>query len=258
MSLDAIAQMSCNPAIGGTAKGHLVREIDALGGEMGRTTDRAAIQVKTLNASRGPAVRSTRAQCDRARYRGAMKQTVEAEPRLDVRQGQARRFLVDRRPRGRRRGPDGRALRGARGRRHRRHLPPRAHSRRRRTAARGTRGRVRRRRSLGRAPRARSHARPPEDRHVAAAAPLQHRLRGTGRAVGRRAAVAVPLGDRRGCRCPRWRATSPTRRPRRTRSFARTSIARRSTPASSTRPGCATAPRSRTRWSASRTATVTR
>jgi tRNA uridine 5-carboxymethylaminomethyl modification enzyme len=94
MSLDAIAQMSCNPAIGGTAKGHLVREIDALGGEMGRTTDRAAIQMKTLNASRGPAVRSTRAQCDRARYRGAMKQTVEAEPRLDVRQGQARRFLV--------------------------------------------------------------------------------------------------------------------------------------------------------------------
>lgn len=94
MSLDAIAQMSCNPAIGGTAKGHLVREIDALGGEMGRATDRAAIQMKTLNASRGPAVRSTRAQCDRARYRAAMKQTVEAEPGLDVRQGQAARFLV--------------------------------------------------------------------------------------------------------------------------------------------------------------------
>ena len=94
MSLDAIAQMSCNPAIGGTAKGHLVREIDALGGEMGRTTDRAAIQMKTLNASRGPAVRSTRAQCDRARYRSAMKQTVEAERNLDVRQGQAARFIV--------------------------------------------------------------------------------------------------------------------------------------------------------------------
>src|SRR5436190_5304535 len=94
MSLDAIAQMSCNPAVGGTAKGHLVREIDALGGEMGRATDRSAIQMKTLNASRGPAVRSTRAQCDRARYRGAMKQTVEAQPGLDVRQGQAVRFLV--------------------------------------------------------------------------------------------------------------------------------------------------------------------
>src|SRR5207302_2084398 len=95
MNLDAIGQMSCNPAVGGTAKGHLVREIDALGGEMGRATDRAAIQVKTLNASRGPAVRSTRAQCDRARYRSAMKQTAESEPRLDVRQGQAMRFIVE-------------------------------------------------------------------------------------------------------------------------------------------------------------------
>ncbi len=94
MNLDAIGQMSCNPAIGGTAKGHLVREIDALGGEMGRAADRAAIQVKTLNASRGPAVRSTRAQCDRARYRAAMKQTVECEPRLTIRQGQATRLLV--------------------------------------------------------------------------------------------------------------------------------------------------------------------
>src|SRR5207244_3528432 len=95
MNLDAIGQMSCNPAVGGTAKGHLVREIDALGGEMARATDRAAIQVKTLNASRGPAVRSTRAQCDRARYRAAMKQTAESEPRLEVRQGQAERFLLD-------------------------------------------------------------------------------------------------------------------------------------------------------------------
>jgi tRNA uridine 5-carboxymethylaminomethyl modification enzyme len=94
MNLDAIGQMSCNPAIGGTAKGHLVREIDALGGEMGRATDGAAIQFKTLNASRGPAVRSSRAQCDRARYRAAMKQTVEREPRLEVRQGQAARFVL--------------------------------------------------------------------------------------------------------------------------------------------------------------------
>jgi tRNA uridine 5-carboxymethylaminomethyl modification enzyme len=95
MNLDAIGQMSCNPAVGGTAKGHLVREIDALGGEMGRTADRAAIQFKTLNASRGPAVRSSRAQCDRARYRAAMKRTVESEPRLEVRQGQAARFVLD-------------------------------------------------------------------------------------------------------------------------------------------------------------------
>jgi tRNA uridine 5-carboxymethylaminomethyl modification enzyme len=94
MNLDGIGQMSCNPAVGGTAKGHLVRELDALGGEMGRAADRAAIQVKTLNASRGPAVRATRAQCDRARYRAGMKTTVEGTAGLDVRQGQAVRFLV--------------------------------------------------------------------------------------------------------------------------------------------------------------------
>jgi tRNA uridine 5-carboxymethylaminomethyl modification enzyme len=95
MNLDGIGQMSCNPAIGGTAKGHLVREIDALGGEMGRAADRAAIQLKTLNASRGPAVRATRAQCDRARYRAAMKQTVEAQPGLDVRQAHVTRLRVE-------------------------------------------------------------------------------------------------------------------------------------------------------------------
>jgi len=95
MNLDAIGQMSCNPAVGGTAKGHLVREIDALGGEMGKNTDRAAIQFKTLNASRGPAVRASRAQCDRARYRGAMKRTVERAPNLEVRQGQAARFVLE-------------------------------------------------------------------------------------------------------------------------------------------------------------------
>ena len=72
--------MSCNPAVGGTAKGHLVREIDALGGEMGRVTDLATIQFRMLNASRGPAVRASRAQCDRARYRQAMKRAVEHSP----------------------------------------------------------------------------------------------------------------------------------------------------------------------------------
>ncbi|PYM13213.1 MAG: tRNA uridine-5-carboxymethylaminomethyl(34) synthesis enzyme MnmG [Candidatus Rokuibacteriota bacterium] len=82
MNLDAIGQMSCNPAVGGTAKGHLVREI--------------AIQLKTLNQSRGPAVRSTRAQCDRARYRAVAKQAVEREPRLEVRQAHVARLLVDR------------------------------------------------------------------------------------------------------------------------------------------------------------------
>jgi tRNA uridine 5-carboxymethylaminomethyl modification enzyme len=96
LSLDTIAQMSCNPAVGGTAKGHLVREIDALGGEMGRATDAAALQIKTLNASRGPAVRATRAQCDRARYRLAMTRAVQSQPGLDVRAAHATRFLVER------------------------------------------------------------------------------------------------------------------------------------------------------------------
>jgi len=95
MNRDGIGQMSCNPAIGGTAKGHLVREIDALGGEMGRTADRAAIQLKTLNASRGPAVRATRAQCDRARYRAAQTQTIETEPGLEVRQAHVTRLRVE-------------------------------------------------------------------------------------------------------------------------------------------------------------------
>src|ERR1700740_1638178 len=95
MSLDGIGQMSCNPAVGGTAKGHLVREIDALGGEMGRVTDLATIQFRVLHASRGPAVRASRAQCDRARYRGAMKQTIEHTPRLDVRQAQATRLALE-------------------------------------------------------------------------------------------------------------------------------------------------------------------
>ncbi|HYB41786.1 MAG TPA: tRNA uridine-5-carboxymethylaminomethyl(34) synthesis enzyme MnmG [Candidatus Methylomirabilis sp.] len=95
LNLDTIGQMSCNPAVGGTAKGHLVREIDALGGEMGRVTDLATIQFRVLNASRGPAVRSSRAQCDRARYRAAMKRVVEHTPNLDVRQCQAARLIVE-------------------------------------------------------------------------------------------------------------------------------------------------------------------
>jgi len=95
MNLDSIGQMSCNPAVGGTAKGHLVREIDALGGEMGRVTDLATIQFRVLNASRGPAVRSSRAQCDRARYRAAMKRVIEHTPGLDVRQAQVTRLVME-------------------------------------------------------------------------------------------------------------------------------------------------------------------
>src|SRR6186713_1149732 len=84
MNIDLIAQMSCNPAIGGIAKGHLVREIDALGGVMGQLTDAVGIQFRLLNTSRGPAVWSPRAQCDKKQYRIRMKQVLEQEPNLRI------------------------------------------------------------------------------------------------------------------------------------------------------------------------------
>src|SRR3982750_2813679 len=86
-NLDLIGQMSCNPAIGGVAKGHMVREIDALGGVMGIVADRTGIQFRLLTGSRGPAVQSPRAQSDRALYRTEMRRVLEATPNLYLRQG---------------------------------------------------------------------------------------------------------------------------------------------------------------------------
>lgn len=91
-----IAQMSCNPAVGGIAKGHLVKEIDALGGEMGRNTDRAGIQFRMINISKGPAVRALRAQCDKALYRRSMQETLNSVPGLRVAQGTVDQLITHR------------------------------------------------------------------------------------------------------------------------------------------------------------------
>src|SRR2546426_10816665 len=96
LNLDLIGQMSCNPAIGGIAKGHLVREIDALGGIMGRVIDRTGIQFRLLNRSRGPAVQSPRAQADRSWYRKEMRRTLEATANLSLRQGLVTNLLHSR------------------------------------------------------------------------------------------------------------------------------------------------------------------
>lgn len=95
LNLDLIAQMSCNPAIGGIAKGHLVREIDALGGVMGEVADATGIQFRLLNTSRGPAVWSPRAQCDKALYRVKMREVLEAQPNLFIKQAEVIDLLLD-------------------------------------------------------------------------------------------------------------------------------------------------------------------
>jgi len=95
MNLDTIAQMSCNPAIGGLAKGHLVREIDALGGEMAKNTDKAGIQFRMLNRSKGPAVRSLRAQADRVLYRLSMRKVLESQENLSIKQAAIEKIVAE-------------------------------------------------------------------------------------------------------------------------------------------------------------------
>jgi tRNA uridine 5-carboxymethylaminomethyl modification enzyme len=95
LNLDTMAQMACNPAVGGLAKGHLVKEIDALGGAMGELADLTGVQFRTLNLSKGPAVRGTRVQCDKQAYRLAMKARLERQPRIDLREAMVERLLVE-------------------------------------------------------------------------------------------------------------------------------------------------------------------
>ena len=95
INLEAIAMMPCNPSIGGTGKGHLVREIDALGGEMGKNIDKTFIQSRMLNTAKGPAVHSLRAQADKHKYHVEMKKTIEKEPNLDVKQAEVVDLIVE-------------------------------------------------------------------------------------------------------------------------------------------------------------------
>src|SRR5437016_217214 len=95
LNVDLIAQMSCNPAVGGIAKGHLVREVDALGGIMGEVTDAVGIQFRLLNTSRGPAVWSPRAQCDKQAYRLKMREVLESQPNLKIKQAEVADLIVE-------------------------------------------------------------------------------------------------------------------------------------------------------------------
>src|SRR5436190_6380315 len=95
MNLDSAGQMSCNPSIGGLAKGQIVREIDALGGEMAKNTDRSGLQFRMLNSAKGPAVQSPRAQCDKKLYQFSMKHVIERQPNLDLKQGETVQLLTE-------------------------------------------------------------------------------------------------------------------------------------------------------------------
>src|SRR5437667_1326730 len=95
LNVDVIAKMSCNPAVGGIAKGHVVREVDALGGIMGEVTDAVGIQFRLLNTSRGPAVWSPRAQCDKQAYRLKMREVLESQPNLKIKQAEVAELILE-------------------------------------------------------------------------------------------------------------------------------------------------------------------
>ena len=95
VSIESIAMMPCNPNIGGSSKGHLVREIDALGGQMGINIDKTFIQSKMLNVSKGPAVHSLRAQADKEEYSRSMRRTLEAEDKLTIRQAEVTEIIIE-------------------------------------------------------------------------------------------------------------------------------------------------------------------
>ncbi len=198
-NLDLIAQMSCNPAIGGIAKGHLVREVDALGGIMGEVADAVGIQFRLLNTSRGPAVWSPRAQCDKQQYRVKMRQVLESQPRLFIKQAEvvdlvfeepASGSLVRPRPawiaQGTRTSP-ARWPHGARGSRnhHDRHLPERTYPLRRGALSSRTQRRAAEL-TAGRSAQAARIARmPAQDGHTTAAGWAFYRLEPLRRAAGR-------------------------------------------------------------------------
>jgi tRNA uridine 5-carboxymethylaminomethyl modification enzyme len=112
LNVDLIAQMSCNPAIGGIAKGHLVREVDALGGIMGEITDAVGIQFRLLNTSRGPAVWSPRAQCDKQQYRLKMREVLESQPNLKIKQAEVAELILEGAPENSQEPSRGRGCRG--------------------------------------------------------------------------------------------------------------------------------------------------